>query len=113
MCHDNTEETFEHLFFDCSFAMSRWFSLGIVWDESANIHHKLLIASQVFGHPFFMEIFMKGAWCLWNKRNDLIFYGKIPNLASWKSAFKKVVCDHLIRIKQSMHASVRQWLDSL
>jgi hypothetical protein len=26
-----------------------------------------------FGQPFFMEIFLMGAWCLWNQWNDVIF----------------------------------------
>ena len=47
--------------------------------------------------PFFMEIFMVGAWCLWNERNALIFNGKIPSLAAWKNSFKHEVSAHLIR----------------
>jgi len=58
----------------------RWFALGIIWDENANIHEKLYIAKQGFMQPFFfMEVFMIGAWCLWNERNDLIFNGNVPN----------------------------------
>jgi hypothetical protein len=53
-------------------------------------HRKLTlyIAKQEFSQPFFMEIFMIAAWCLWNERNVLIFNGKAPRVASWKASFK-------------------------
>jgi hypothetical protein len=53
------------------------FALGITWEENANIHQKLYLAKQTFMHPFFMDIFMVGAWCrLSNERNDLISIGE-------------------------------------
>jgi hypothetical protein len=113
MCRDTIEETSEHLFFDCQSVITRWFALGITWEEGLNIHGKLIRAKRDFPHPFFMEIFMIGAWCIWNERNALIFNGKIPNLISWKAAFKKEVTDHLFKIKQSLHSSVRFWLSAL
>lgn len=48
LCQDSVQETIEHLFFDCPSAVSRWYALGIIWDENANIHQKLYIAKQVF-----------------------------------------------------------------
>lgn len=61
LCHNSIEETIEHLFFDCPSASSRWFALGIIWEENASIHEKLYIAKQSFQYPFFMEIFLIGA----------------------------------------------------
>jgi len=113
LCQNSMEETLEHLFFDCPSAVSRWFALGITWDKEANIHEKLQIAKQGFGQPFFMEIFMIGAWCIWNERNAFIFNGKVPNFISWKAAFKKEVTAHLFKIKQCLHQSVLLWLDAL
>jgi hypothetical protein len=55
------------------------------------MHRKLLIAKRDFQQPFFMEIFMIGAWCLWKERNNLIFNNKPPRLASWKVSFKEEV----------------------
>jgi hypothetical protein len=37
--------------------------------------------------PFFMEVFMIAAWCIWNERNAWIFNGKTPSLAAWKLSF--------------------------
>ena len=113
LCYEGVEETTNHLFFDCQSAVCRWFALGISWDEKSNIHQKLYSAKQEFGQPFFMEVFMIGAWCLWNERNDFIFNGKAPCLAAWKSSFKAEVSRHLIRIKKNLHQSISLWLQAL
>jgi hypothetical protein len=76
LCQDDKEETAEHLFFDCPTSVARWFALGLSWNEDANIHEKLHIARQNFGQPFFMEIVMIGAWCIWNERNALSLMGR-------------------------------------
>jgi hypothetical protein len=101
LCHLGTEETIEHLFFDCPSAISRWFAIGIVWEDNLSIHQKLYQARHVFGQPFFMEIFMISAWCLW-KQKMMFFERKVPCLATWKVAFKSQVMDHLVRIKPSI-----------
>lgn len=61
-------------------AISRWFALGIVWNEGANIHGKLLQGKSDFPYPFFMEVFMIGAWCIWKERNALIWQNSKPKL---------------------------------
>jgi hypothetical protein len=52
MCQCNVEETLEHLFFDCSCAATRWFSLGIVWNDEAQVNHKIM-RQDCFPLPFF------------------------------------------------------------
>ena len=113
LCQDGVEETVEHLFFYCSAAVCRWFSLGISWNAEASPVHKIHYAKLEFSQPFFMEIFMIGAWCLWNERNDFIFNNKSPSLATWKSSFKATVKGHLVRIKQNLHQSILNWLEAL
>jgi hypothetical protein len=72
LCHDAMEETMIHLSFYCSLVVSRLFTIGIQWEESANIFQKLLIAKNSFSLPFFMEIFMVAGWCICNKCIALI-----------------------------------------
>jgi hypothetical protein len=45
--------------------------------------------------------------------NNFIFNMCPPNPATWKSSFKMMVVEHLIGIKQELHQSIKQWLDSL
>jgi len=39
-------------------------SLGIIWEEEANMQEKLVIAKGILAQPFFTEVFMIGAWCI-------------------------------------------------
>lgn len=68
MCQCNEEETLEHPFFECSCA-TKWFTIGIVWNDEVPMHQKIVLAKNTFPYSFFMEIFMVAAWCLWNERN--------------------------------------------
>jgi hypothetical protein len=113
MCHNSEEETTAHLFFSCPAATNRWFALGIVWEENLSVDQKILQARPDFGHPFFMDIFMIGAWCIWKQKNEVIFEDKPPHLAVWKANFKALVLDHLCRIKSSLHSSIKLCLSAL
>jgi hypothetical protein len=113
MCHNSEEETTAHLFFSCPAAVIRWFALGIVWGANLSVHQKILQARTVFGLPFFMEVFLIGAWCIWKQRNEVIFDGKPPHLAVWKANFKALVLEHFCRFKPSLHPSIKNWLSAL
>jgi hypothetical protein len=89
---------------------SPWVLFG---GENLSVHQKILQARTVFGLPFFMEIFLIGAWCIWKQRNEVIFYGKPPHLAVWKANFKALVLDHFCRFKSSLHPSIKIWLSAL
>jgi hypothetical protein len=47
--------------------------LGISWSDSGSSHQRIYLAKHAFPHPFFMEVFMIAAWCIWTERNRLIF----------------------------------------
>jgi hypothetical protein len=44
-------------------------------------------AKQQFQTPFFMEIFIIGAWQIWKQRNNFIFDRGRPSFSSWKESF--------------------------
>jgi len=77
--HDNIEEIIENLFFDCPAIITRCFVLGITLEEDAIVYQKLITVKGSFAYPFFIEVFMIGAWCLWDERSALIFDSKAPN----------------------------------
>ena len=81
LCHENVEETASHLFFDCSTAITRWFSIAIICNDSLDINQKIENKKAEFGSLFFIEIFMEATWCIWKERNSLIFDGKIPRVS--------------------------------
>jgi hypothetical protein len=47
MCHLGAEETIEHLFFDCPSTTSRWFAVGIGWEDNLSVH----LLTVYFGAP--------------------------------------------------------------
>ena len=84
---NNLEETAFHLFFSCPFSQACWQYLGIHWDFSMDFFHMLIQAKQQFQSPFFMEIFIIGAWQIWKQRNNFIFDRGRPSFSSWKQSF--------------------------
>ncbi|TVU27564.1 hypothetical protein EJB05_19054, partial [Eragrostis curvula] len=110
MCNRAVEETAVHLFFECPYSVSCWFSIGILWDEDLEIHEKIKKAKLEFQYMFFTEIFSTAAWNIWKQRNAKIFNNKQPSVASWKRAFKEEVLMHLHRIKESHHQAIQDWL---
>ncbi|TVU06152.1 hypothetical protein EJB05_49350, partial [Eragrostis curvula] len=103
LCHQDTEETLYHLFFDCTFSTSCWFSIGILWDGELDIHERVMEAKRQFQHQFFMEIFSIATWGIWKVRNAKIFDHKHPIVASWKQAFRDEIILHLYRIPDRHH----------
>ena len=113
LCANSLEETIEHLFFDCPSASVRWFSVGITWEDNLSLNERIYRAKDSFQHPFFMEVFLIAAWCLWNERNAVIFNTRPPSMSSWKAEFQREVKLHLYKIKPSLHNSIFSWLNAL
>lgn len=113
LCPYDLEESTLHLFFDCTSSFSRWNAIGIQWSQQGSVYDRLQQQRAVFQGPYFMDLFMIGAWCIWKERNDFIFNHKMPSLDSWKQRFKNEVGLHLFRIKPSKRSFVMNWLSNL
>jgi hypothetical protein len=87
LCNNNMEETAFHLFFSCPFSQICWQFLGIHWDFSMDFFQMMVNAEQQFQRPFFMEIFIIGAWQIWKQRNNFIFDRGRPSFNNWKQCF--------------------------
>jgi len=66
-----------------------------------------------FGGPYFMDLFMISAWCIWKERNDFIFNHKVPSLENWKQLFKNEVMLHLFRLPIAKRVLVMNWINSI
>lgn len=62
LCNGAQRETRLHLFFTCSFSISCWQHLGIVWNTSLNFFQMIVLARLRFGQKGFLEIFFIAAW---------------------------------------------------
>jgi hypothetical protein len=113
LCPDQSIETSRHLFFECSSSVARWFAIGIQWEQHDDVFHMIQHQRDTHTGPYFMDLFMISAWCIWKERNDFIFNFKNPSLANWKQRFKNEVKLHLSRLPSSKHGLVMNWLNSL
>jgi len=113
VCLLDVEETRDHLFFGCSYARERWHILNINFNGNLGIYQRIKSAKRCFTQPFFMEIFMIGAWCIWQERNAVVFENVAPDLHRWKATLIKEVLLHFPRINPSLHAPIQQWLSLL
>jgi hypothetical protein len=113
LCQEGIEETSDHLFFECAATVCLCFALGISWSDSGSSHQRIYLAKQAFPHPFFMDIFMIAAWCIWTEINKLIFNNKPPGLSAWKLSLKEEVLRQMIRIKSSLHQCILAWLEAI
>jgi hypothetical protein len=116
LCHEQIDETSLHLFLECSSSVARWFAIGLQWDQQSqqvSIFEMLQHQHANFGGPYFMDLFMIGAWCIRKERNDFIFNYKPPSLENWKQLFKNEVKLHLFRLPITKSGLVMNWINSL
>jgi hypothetical protein len=67
LCRQNREETTFHLLFLCPFSRECWRQLGFHWEFNLSFHQMMHAARIQDSNPFFMEIFMLGAWLIWKQ----------------------------------------------
>jgi hypothetical protein len=113
LCHEQVDETSLHLFFECTSSVSRWFAVGIQWEQQGSVFQMLMHQRENFSDPYFMDLFMISAWCIWKERNDFIFNHKVPSLENWKHLFKTEAKLHLFRLPSAKRVLVMNWIDML
>jgi hypothetical protein len=75
ICDEWPDETIKHLFCECSFGQSFWWTIGIKWNPDLDIHNMIIEAANRYSHNFMMEIILIGCWSIWEQRHDANFKG--------------------------------------
>lgn len=88
LCQMSTEETYQHLFWDCDFAFNCWQSLLGPRRRGFSIFDEVSFAIQTLPTAFAMEIMIMGCWNIWIQRNDKIFKEKQATIQAWKASLK-------------------------
>jgi hypothetical protein len=81
LCKGGIEETLEHLFLECPFAIVGWGFIGLNMAHN-NIFSAIDSFKTQVDTPFFMSIIILLSWSIWISRNDLVFQGLQPTMDS-------------------------------
>lgn len=89
LCGSDTEETLEHLFFQCPLAVACWGLIQVQIENSAGIFEVVEDSKAQLHTPIFMSLVILLCWTIWTTRNHLIFQGVQPSLQRYREVFRK------------------------
>lgn len=101
LCDNPLEETLLHLFFKCSFCVSCWALIVILWPDVNCRFQMIHAAKAIWSRLLFVEVFTIAAWSIWKERNNKYFMGIAHSLVSWKNQFKSDFAKMVHRTKES------------
>jgi hypothetical protein len=109
LCNQQVEESVEHVFLLCPFALECWNLIHIFIPPGApyDILHSFKAQLQV---NCFMDIIILMCWTIWMSRNDLIFRGQQPTLQLAAQRFKSEFALVVLRAKASRKQSMVTWI---
>ena len=113
LCHNNALEDRLHLFFSCLFSSRVWCYLQILWRQDGHLVNSLSQARQSFGHPFFLEVVLTAAWCIWTERNDKTFRNERPSFNSWRRHFVHDITLLSHRFQGDTRSRLLTWINNL
>jgi hypothetical protein len=106
------EETLEHLFLMCPFALDCWNLIHVLIPQGAP-HDSLLALKGLLQVDFFMDIIILMSWTIWMARNDFIFRGQHPSLQVAVQRFKSEFALVILRAKMFRKSSMTTWIESV
>ena len=100
LCHLDTEESLNHLFLECPFALSCWNMLGLAHLIQDNLIDSVFLFRTQIHKPFFMEIIIAMFWVIWAARNNAVFRNQQHSLQSCKQVFGQELAQVKLRAKK-------------
>lgn len=73
ICHDKTEETLMHLFWDCNFALECWNQILPNRRRGISSFNEICLRTSDLPQDMALDIIIAGCWSIWSVRNDKIF----------------------------------------
>jgi hypothetical protein len=99
---NDVEETQNHLFLNCPFAIACWGLLSVDFTPPRSFLDMVQTVKDQIHTAFFMMAIFTMCWTIWGARNDLIFKGTQSSLMDCKRAFAKELALVSLRIKSSL-----------
>lgn len=113
LCNDQSEETIEHLFISCPFAIQAWHSINLQVNSDLQPLQNLEFLKNQINQSFFMEVIIIFCWAIWMTRNNLIFRQIPPSIQSYKHIFKTEFLWLLCRANRKYFPNIQEWIDNL
>ena len=110
LCGQQTEETLEHLFFECNFSVRIWNYLQVTWPPGDDMSMQ---DNQDFAKPFFTEVVFVACRNIWIIRNARVFRHERQSLNKWRSAFIHYITHMQHRVKATYKAELLKWISFL
>lgn len=109
-CHEDTEETARHLFWDCGFVQDCWLSIIPQKRLGISCLDDILLIRELLPKHIAMEIIIQGCWAIWGQRNGKIFRREGPSINCRKFKLKEdlKLLEH--RIKAKYLTSLQGWI---
>ncbi|PNT67167.1 hypothetical protein BRADI_3g21967v3 [Brachypodium distachyon] len=112
MCNRLTNETRDHLFFECPFARACWSYLCSQVAPQSTIHANISSLRKELKVPFHLEITAMVTWSIRKTRNDCIFEEITPSLFRCKKIFNDELNLVFHRAKRQSYHTFKQWIDA-
>ena len=109
-CRSKAPETPLHLFWDCTFAHSRWVTLFPFKQRGTSIYEDTFLALEHAPQHFGIEIITLGYWHIWNQRNGKIFRNERPTIQGWRRNLKSDLLFLQYRIKNKFKNVLLDWI---
>lgn len=113
LCPTHTYEDRLYLFSACNFSIRVWNNLQIDWSNGSEINNCIFQAKRTFGYPFFFEVMLTAAWCIWTIRNGKIFRGERATFGVWRSKFVHDISLLSYRVRDHIRPQLLEWIHNL
>ena len=110
---NDVEETQDHLFLNCPFAIAYWGVLSVDFTPPRSYLDMVLTVKDQIHTAFFMTAIFTMCWTIWGTRNDLIFKGIPPEIGTSRGFFLKEILLLVHRVKSRNSISFEQWTQNL
>jgi hypothetical protein len=105
------EETLEHLFLTCPFAIRCWDHLCPQRNRNLGIEDAINDIKNKLQLPFAMDIIVLATWSIWIVRNNKIFNNQRASFASWNAILHEELRMLGHRIKNNYKEHFFSWLE--
>lgn len=112
-CTNATEETLQHLFWECPFAQQYWGSLNLQTVPQGNTFDNVEALKIQLQSQFFMIVIILMAWTIWKARNEMIFNNNQMSMQQCKCFFQRQIRSVALRVKDSLSEAYEQWTQRL